>query len=110
MSALRRGSLGTGVPRNFAGEQFTTLIDAPGACIERIVSLGHVTEPGRWYDQDRHEWVLVVHGAARLQFEGKAESITLRGGDYIDIPAHCRHRIEWTDPQVPTVWVAVHYA
>jgi cupin 2 domain-containing protein len=104
------------VPSNiFAGvfpdaraEKLTSLLEAANVRIERIVSLGHASPPGFWYDQDQHEWVIVLRGAARLLFEGDAKSIELCAGDYVDIPAHKKHRVEWTTPEQPTVWLAVH--
>lgn len=90
-------------------EKLTTLLAAAHVRIERIVSLGHVSPPGFWYDQDEHEWVIVLRGAARLHFEGDAKPIELSAGDYVDIPAHRKHRVEWTTPAEPTVWLAVHY-
>jgi cupin 2 domain-containing protein len=90
-------------------EVLDVLAEAEGARIERIVSTGHVTAPGQWYDQDRHEWVVVLRGRARLAFEDAPEPLTLEAGDHVTIPAHRRHRVEWTDPGEPTVWLAVHY-
>lgn len=77
--------------------------------IERIVSTGQASPPGFWYDQEDGEWVVVLTGAARLLIEGEAESRLLGPGDFIDLPAHTRHRVEWTDPDVATVWLAVFY-
>jgi cupin 2 domain-containing protein len=77
--------------------------------IERIVSHGHASPEGFWYDQEMAEWVMVVSGSAGLQFDGEAEPRVLKPGDFIDIPAHRRHRVAWTDANVPTVWLAVHY-
>jgi cupin 2 domain-containing protein len=34
---------------------------------------------------------------------------SLRTGDFVDIAAHRRHRVEWMHPTEPTVWLAVHY-
>src|SRR5262249_29617549 len=92
-----------------AEEEFTQLLRAPAVRIERIVSHGHASPPGFWYDQDRAEWVLLLQGAAILTFEREAEPIRLAAGDHVHIPAHARHRVEWTDPARPTVWLAVHY-
>ncbi len=75
--------------------------------IERIVSGGHSSPPGFWYDQDEHEWVMLLHGEARLLFEGDTEPLLLKPGDHVNIPAHRRHRVEWTTPHEPTVWLAV---
>ncbi len=76
--------------------------------IERIVSCGHATSEGEWYDQDKNEWVLVLKGNAGLLFEG-GETVSMKTGDYINIPAHQKHRVEWTDPEEETIWLAVHY-
>ena len=96
-------------PEQVPDEIFTTLLDAPGLRIERIVSHGHPSPEGFWYDQDRHEWVMVLAGAARLRFEDAAEPIEMKAGDSVNIPAHRRHRVEWTTRDEPTVWLAVHY-
>ena len=91
-------------------EQFTDLLAATGLRLERIVSLGQATPPGEWLDQERAEWVVLLRGAARLLFEGASDVRDLRPGDYVTIPAHCRHRVEWTAPDEPTIWLALHYA
>jgi len=96
------------VPRSAGEEQFRTLLEAPGVRIERIVSCGHCSPEGFWYDQAGDEWVMVVRGRARLQFEGEP-SIELTAGSYLHIPAGRRHRVEWTDAREPTVWLAVHF-
>ena len=75
--------------------------------IERIVSHGHSSPEGFWYDQDQHEFVVLLQGAARLRFE--VGVIEMQPGSFIDIPAHQRHRVEWTSPDEPTIWLAVHY-
>ncbi len=77
--------------------------------IERIVSLGQATPPGSWYDQSTDEWVMLVSGHARLAFEGDASEVPLGPGDSILIEAGRRHRVSWTDPIVPTVWLALHF-
>lgn len=79
----------------------------PGIRVERIVSWGHVTPPGSFYDQAWDEWVLVLTGAARLVIEGEPERV-LERGDCVFLPAHCRHRVTWTSPGEPTVWLALH--
>jgi cupin 2 domain-containing protein len=75
--------------------------------IERIVSTGHPSPEGFWYDQQEAEWVVVLKGQAKLLFQGDAQPIHLKPGDHVTIPAHRRHRIEWTTPEEPTVWLAV---
>ena len=97
------------LPATLPEELFTTLLTTPGVKIERIVSRGHATAHGTWYDQETHEWVLVLQGRSMLQFENE-DPIPLGPGDHLNIPAHCRHRVTWTDPDQTTVWLAVHYA
>ena len=98
-----------GTPERLAAEQVDVLVSADGLRIERIVSTGQASPPGFWYDQDWAEWVMVLSGSAGLLFEGEAGPRALGPGDCVDIPAHARHRVEWTDPARPTVWLAVHY-
>jgi cupin 2 domain-containing protein len=89
-------------------EDFQTLLDSPHVRIERIVSHGHASPEGFWYDQDWHEWVLLVAGSARLIIEGR-EPANLLPGSFMHIPAHERHRVESTNRRQPTIWLAVHY-
>ena len=77
--------------------------------IERIVSQGHASPEGFWYDQDQHEWVLVLKGAARLRLQDEEQPVKMMPGDFINIPAHKKHRVEWTTSDEPTIWLAVHF-
>ena len=77
--------------------------------IERIVSHGQASPPGYWYDQDQDEWVLLLEGAARLRFENREPPLELGPGSHVHIPAHVRHRVEWTAPGRRTLWLAVFY-
>jgi cupin 2 domain-containing protein len=95
------------IPSNLPEELIETLIQSDGVRIERIVSHGHASPEGFWYDQDEHEWVMVLQGAARLQLEDK--TVDLRPGDHINLPAHTKHRVEWTTTEPPTIWLAVFY-
>jgi cupin 2 domain-containing protein len=95
------------IPDPLPREVTETLLQAKSVRIERIVSQGHASPAGFWFDQDQHEWVLLVQGAARLRFaEGVRE---LKPGDFLNIPAHHKHRVDWTTPNEPTIWVAVYY-
>jgi cupin 2 domain-containing protein len=96
------------IPDDLPEERIQSLLTTPGLRIERIVSRGHVSREGFWYDQEGPEWVLVLKGAALLRFDGE-EPIGLRPGMFVNIPAHRRHRVEWTDPLEPTIWLAIHY-
>jgi cupin 2 domain-containing protein len=104
------GNLFADLSSKGAVEELTQLLRAPGVRIERILSHGHASPPGFWYDQDHSEWVLLFQGAAILRFEADPEPLRLEPGDYVRIPAHARHRVEWSDPDRPTIWLAVHYA
>jgi cupin 2 domain-containing protein len=84
------------------------LLATPHLRIERIVSTGQASPPGHWYDQDRVEWVILLRGSAAILFEGESAPRLLAPGDYLLIPAHARHRVEWTASDRPTVWLAVH--
>ncbi|WP_175650104.1 cupin domain-containing protein [Pseudomonas sp. Marseille-P9899] len=92
-----------------AQERFDDLLTRPGLRIERIVSTGQSSPPDFWYDQDEGEWVIVLRGSAGLRLEGEASEWVLKPGDFLEIPAHCRHRVEWTSSEEPTVWLAVFY-
>ena len=97
------------LPLNLPEEQVTTLLQAEGLRVERIVSQGQASPPGFWYDQEESELVIVLEGRAAVQFEGDAEPVELRRGSCLTIPAHARHRVAWTDLKEKTVWLAVHY-
>lgn len=98
------------LPKSAAHELFETLATAGQTRIERIVSLGHHSPPDFWYDQNEHEFVLILQGAARLRFEDDDEPIAMAPGDCLTIPAGRRHRVEWTSPDEPTVWLAVFFS
>ncbi|MGO9170683.1 MAG: cupin domain-containing protein [Rhodomicrobium sp.] len=106
------GNIFAGLPAPpFSGsEQTDELLTRPGVKIERIVSTGQASPPGFWHDQPWDEWAIVLSGAARLRFEGEADARPLGPGDYVFIPAHARHRVDWTSPDEATVWLAVHYS
>ncbi len=97
------------VPAELAEELIETLVAADQVRVERIVSHGHVSPKGFWYDQDQDEFVILLQGAARLRFDGDELAVEMQSGDFIEIPAHRRHQVEWTTPDEPTVWLAVHY-
>ena len=106
---MRRGTLLTGLPPHQAEEQVERLIEGPTVRIERIVSTGQASPPGFWYDQPDDEFVVLLAGAARLRFEEGDLTLDLRPGDWVEIPAHVRHRVESTEAEPATVWLAVHY-
>ena len=96
------------VPRSLPEEWFETLVETRGVRIERIVSKGHASPAEGWHDQDHNEWVVLLQGAARLVFDDGLE-VALAPGDWLEIPAHQKHRVAWTDPGQESIWLAVHY-
>lgn len=97
------------LPDAGAGEAVEAVFSRAGLRIERIVSHGQASPPGFWYDQPEDEWVLLLAGAAALRFADEAAPRRLEAGDSVEIARHRRHRVEWTDPARPTVWLAVFY-
>jgi cupin 2 domain-containing protein len=110
MRELQAGNLYRDVPQRAEQELFSEIATALAVRIERIVSAGQATPEGEWYDQDTDEWVLVLQGRARLGFADGRGNVDLAPGDHVLIPAHCRHRVDWTADDEPTIWLAVHYA
>lgn len=96
------------IPAELPQEVFTDLLKAGSVRIERILSHGQTSPASDWYDQDEHEWVLVLQGKGELTFEN-GDSVRLSAGDYLNIPAHTCHRVSWTDPEQTTIWLAVFY-
>ncbi|WP_345337390.1 cupin domain-containing protein [Ferrimonas pelagia] len=96
------------LPDDLEHEVIDTLLDDDSVRIERIVSHGQSSPEQGWYDQTQSEWVMVVKGAAVLAFDDGRE-VRLESGDHINLPAGCRHRVAWTDPDQKTVWLAVFY-
>ncbi len=102
-------NLFTSLPTNLEREVFEDIVSAANVRIERIVSKGHTSPAEGWYDQDEHEWVVVLEGAGTIGFEDGRE-VTLQRGDCLNIPAHTKHRVAWTAPDRPTIWLAVFYS
>ena len=102
-------SLFEGIPGELPEELFNTICATDRVKIERIVSKGHASPEGFWYDQEQNEFVLIVKGSAGLKVETEDDPVVLRAGDYFNIGAHVKHRVEWTDPTCETIWLAVHY-
>lgn len=95
------------VPQSLPVEEFVEpLISGRGVLIERIISIGQISPPGFWYDQDRDEWVALLQGQARIGWED-GRSKELKAGDWLFIPAHERHRVEWTSKEITCIWIAV---
>lgn len=95
------------LPQHLPKELVQILVCADDVRIERIISHGHASPADFWYDQAQAEWVIVLKGSARLQFEDRM--IEMKVGDFINIPAFKKHRVDWTTPDEPTVWLGVRY-
>ena len=106
---INSGNLFSNIPRHMGDEIFDTILAFDGCEIKRIISKGHQSPPDYWYDQERNEWVMVLKGAAALKFKNGDNVVEMMPGSYVHIPAHCKHKVEWTDPDVETIWLAVYY-
>jgi cupin 2 domain-containing protein len=106
---IESGNLFDDVAGSLEEEAVATLLASGAMRLVRIVSTGQATAEGVWYDQDDWEWVVLLKGAAGLRFEDEAQVRPLAPGDFVHIPAHKRHRVEWTAADEPTVWLALHY-
>ena len=102
-------SLLEGIPIELPEELFDTICSTDSVKIERIVSRGHASPEGFWYDQEKNEFILIVRGSAGLKLENEDEIVALKAGDYLNIGAHVKHRVEWTDSKCETIWLAVYY-
>jgi cupin 2 domain-containing protein len=101
------GNIFDNIPAIVPEELFENLLARENLKVERIISQGHKTPEGEWYGQDWDEWVLLLQGEAILAYEDGSKA-KLRLGDYALIPAHVKHRVEWTQPDTNTVWLAIH--
>ena len=116
MEAYKTGNLLHEIPGDIPDEVVSPLCG--GSCnmgsvrVDRIVSRRFTSPEGFWYDQDEDEYVLLIQGAARLTMAVSAtnhETVEMKPLDWIYLPAHIRHRVDWTDPDRDTIWLAVYY-
>ena len=107
---MKTGNLFTPVPEARNKEIVESLVKTTGFTFERIIAQGQPTPPDEWYDQEWDEWAVLLSGEARLLFEGEDEPRTIKPGDWLLIPAHKRHRVEWCAPDEQTVWLALNHA
>ena len=105
----KKGNLFEGIPGQLPKETFETLLQAENFRLERIVSQGQSTPKGEWLEQEQDEWVVLLSGAATLSFAQDASKLNMKPGDHVHIARDCKHRVEWTDPNTKTVWLAMHY-
>ena len=101
-------NLFSNIPTELPEEYFEELESGRSFKIKRIVSSGHCSPKDDWYDQKEHEWVVLLQGAARIEFANEG-LVELGPGDYLTIPAGSRHRVDWTKPNARTVWLAIYF-
>ena len=97
------------IPANFKEEYFEEILSTEDFFLERIISEGQITPIGTWLCEDTNEWVILLSGAAKIQFKLSGSTLSLHPGDHFTIPAGTYHRVEWTDPNAKTVWLAMHF-
>jgi len=97
------------VPAMVPEEIFETIVETKSFRLERIISDGQLTAEDEWYDEEENEWVILLKGGAGLLFESDAEPVALAPGDYVNISAHRKHRVAWTNADEKTIWLAIHY-
>ncbi|MFA5323580.1 MAG: cupin domain-containing protein [Smithella sp.] len=103
------GNIFSSLPDKIDQELFDELLRHKNIKIERIVSQGHASPENGWYDQKENEWVIVLEGSGSILFEN-GEEVNLKKGDYLNIPAHTRHKVTGTNPDSITIWLAFHYS
>jgi cupin 2 domain-containing protein len=106
---INKKNIFSDIPAKLHDELIEEILTGKSFRMERIISRGHASAEGFWYDQDENELVFLLQGSAGLRLEGEEELLVLQPGDYVRIPRHYKHRVEWTDPDQETVWLAVHY-
>ena len=103
------GNIFKNIPGDLPEEVVEIIVKTDSVRIERIVSRGHSSPENFWYDQEKNEYVILLKGKARVLFENNKDIVVLNPGDYLNIPANVKHRVEWTSLEEDTVWLAVYY-
>src|ERR1700753_1827583 len=106
---LQTGNLFGVEAKRGVDERIDMLVTGQRLNVERIVSMGHASPEGFWYDDARAEWVVLLSGAAALEFEGTPTLHEMRPGDHVLVEPHCRHRVAWTHEHEASVWLAIYY-
>lgn len=105
---MQQNNFFSNIPEIIPNEIIETILSAENIRIERIISNGHKSPENFWYNQKENEWVIVLEGKAQIKFEDDS-IVTLDKGDFIYIPAFRKHRVEWTEPDKLTIWLAVFF-
>ncbi len=108
MEKISYGNIFSDVPQKAKEELFETLAEKENVRVERIVSTGQSSPECFWYDQDENEFVIVLNGSSQIKFDD-GEIVEMKKGDWLFIPAHKKHRVEETDSEQPTVWLAIFW-
>lgn len=97
------------IPETIPEEIFERLVETKSFRLERIISDGQLTPENEWYDEDENEWFVLIKGSAALLLEGDKEPLIMKPGDYLNLSAHRKHKVLWTDAEETTIWLAIHY-
>lgn len=97
------------IPKNLPAELTEEILNSKSVRIERIISRGHQSPKDFWYDQDENEWIILLQGSAVLSFKEDNKSLTMKAGDFLNIPAYQKHRVEQTDQNEDTIWLCIFY-
>jgi cupin 2 domain-containing protein len=108
MNVEKLSNIFQSIPDNLDSEIIETIVQSKTVKVERIISKGHSSPATSWYNQPQSEWVIVLQGEAIITVENDRD-YTLVSGSFLNLPAHTRHKVKWTKPDIETVWLAVHY-
>ena len=93
------------LPQLPLSEELTTILaESSNVRIERIISTGQTSD---WYDQSETEFVALLQGEAKIEFEDK--TVAMSSGDTLVIQSHERHRVAYTSSEPPCIWLCVFY-
>ncbi|MDC0302969.1 Nif11 domain/cupin domain-containing protein [bacterium] len=85
------------------------LASGTGWTLNLICSNAFSSPAETWMDQSEMEWVLVLRGSAQVSFKEADAVMDLSPGDHLLIPPNCLHRVERSDPDPGTLWLAMYW-
>jgi len=94
------------IPFTSKNEIFNTIISNDNIKIERIISYGQTTPKDYWYNQEEDEFVLILKGDAKIQYDDGSIHI-LNTNDSLYIQSHQKHKVTYTAN--PTIWLAIFF-
>jgi cupin 2 domain-containing protein len=89
-------------------EQLSELIKGRSFTAEKIVSNGFTSPGNKWMSGVNDEWVILLKGSAKLEFEC-GDVLNLKAGDFLLIPANTKHRVIYTSKKPFCYWLAIHF-